>query len=145
MSGAKDTLEGVPLFSDRAYSALAVGDRFGPFEETLGPGVADRLRGELGSSSAGRLAPPGTLPLITLRALRRALDGIIPGGVLFRQRFLSHAEIPAEATVAVELRVSWQERRRGKLYTTFTFTLVHAGAVAATVEWTIIAPPEDEG
>lgn len=138
-----DSLDGVPAFSAVRYEELAVGDRFGPFAETFAPGAADALRGAIGATEPGPPAPHaplGMLPLVTLRVLRRALRGIVPGGVLIRQRFATYADLPAEATVDVAVRVSAHERRRGGLYTTFTFTLDHRATVAAMVEWTILAP-----
>jgi hypothetical protein len=135
-----DTLDGVPEISSTRYEQLAVGDRFGPFEESFARDASDRLRGPVGTLVPGEHAPPGMLPLVTLRALRRALRGIVPGGILTRQRFTMHADLPAESAVDVAMRVSGQAQRPSGLYTTFTFALHHEGALAAVVEWTILAP-----
>jgi|tagenome__1003787_1003787.scaffolds.fasta_scaffold20515316_2 hypothetical protein len=135
-----DSLAGVPEISSTTYDRLAVGDRFGPFEESFAQRTSDALRGPVGTSLAGAHAPPGMLPLVTLRALRRALNGIVPGGVLTRQRFVIHADLPAAADVGIEVRVSDQAQRPSGLYTTFTFALRHGGSLAAVVEWTILAP-----
>ena len=80
------------------------------------------------------------LPLLTLRLLRRALRGIIPGGVLTRQRFVAHAELPAAAEIVAEVWVASQSRSERGLFTSFTFALHHEGALAAVVEWTILDP-----
>lgn len=135
-----DSLAGVPEISTVTYDRLAVGDRFGPFTEAFVQRTSDVLRGSVGTAVAGPDAPPGILPLVTLRVLRRALDGIVPGGVLTRQRFALHADMPAAAEVQVDVRVSDQARRPSGLYTTFTFALRHDEALAAVVEWTILAP-----
>ena len=103
-----DTLDGVPALSALRYAELSPGDAFGPFTEPLAQATSDALRGELGASSPGRLAPPGVLPLLTLRLLRRALRGIIPGGVLTRQRFVAHAELPAAAEIVADVWVASQ-------------------------------------
>lgn len=135
-----DTLAGVPELSALRYAQLTIGDGFGPFTEPLAQSTSDALRGALGASVPGRLAPPGVLPLLTLRLLRRALHGIIPGGVLVRQRFVAHADLPAQGDIVAEVRVASQTRGAGGLFTGFTFTLRHGDALAAVVEWTILDP-----
>jgi len=135
-----DSLAGIPEISSTTYDRLAVGDRFGPFTESFVQRTSDVLRGPVGTPIEGEHAPPGVLGLVTLRALRRALDGIVPGGVLTRQRFVLHADLPAAADVDIDVRVSDQARRPSGLYTTFTFALRHDDALAAVVEWTILAP-----
>jgi hypothetical protein len=135
-----DSLAGVPEISSTTYDRLAVGDRFGPFTESFAQRTSDVLRGPVGTLVEGASAPPGIRPLVTLRVLRRALDGIVPGGVLTRQRFVLHADLPAAADVEVEVRVSGQAQRPSGLYTTFTFALRHDDALVAVVEWTILAP-----
>ena len=135
-----DSLAGIPEISSTTYERLAVGDRFGPFAESFASRASEQLRGPVGTIVPGDDAPPGMLTLVTLRALRRALNGIVPGGVLTRQRFTIHADLPAAADVDVEVRVSDQARRPSGLYTTFTFALRYDDALAAVVEWTILAP-----
>jgi hypothetical protein len=131
----------VPELSDRCYQELTLGESFGPFRERLEPGHCDRLRGPVGAPRPGSGAPLGVLPLVTLRVLRRALHGIIPGGVLVAQRFAVHAAIPAGAELEVEVAVTGQDRRGERLDTTFTFVCRHGDVPAATVSWTIMAPP----
>lgn len=130
-----------PEISDRHYEDLTVGQRFGPFIEQVPATDVNRLRGPVGEARPGSQAPLGVLPMITLRALRRALDGIIPGGVLISQRFTVHAELPAEVELEVAVAVSAQHRRGERLDTTFTFACRHHEQLAAVVEWTIMAPP----
>ena len=106
-----DTLDGVPALSELRYEDLCVGDRFGPFEEPVRSGVSDRLRGPVGDHRSGSLAPPIALILVTLRALRCALAGIPPGGVLLRQRLNVHEALPAQCDLIDGVRVSAQKRR----------------------------------
>lgn len=134
-------MQGVPEISDRRYQELTVGERFGPFTEEVPATDADRLRGPVGEARPGSGAPLGILPMITLRALRRALDGIIPGGVLISQRFTVHAQLPAAVELEVQVTVSAQERRGERVDTTFTFACRYQDRLAAVVEWTIMAPP----
>lgn len=138
-----DTLEGVPALSDLSYAEIESGQRWGPFAETLSQETSDRLRGALGTSRPGASAPLGVLPLLTLRTLRRALGGIIAGGILVRQHFATLDGLPAAGEVSIDVRVSVQEWRRSGLYTTFVFTLSPDASVAAVVEWTILAPNGD--
>jgi hypothetical protein len=138
-------LSNVPLFSERSYDELSVGDRWGPFVESLDQATSDELRGAIGCSSPGAGAPLGVLPLLTLRVLRRALEGIIPGGVLARQTFSVFDELPAAGDISVVVSVSGQQRRPSGFYTTFAFTLSCDGSVRAIVEWMIIAPQTEAG
>lgn len=134
-------LGGVPEISHRRYEDLALGERFGPFVERVPRVDSDRLRGPVGEARPVAEAPLGVLPMITLRTLRRALGGIIPGGVLISQRFTVSAELPAEVDIHVDVAVSAQERRGERLDTTFTFACRHDDGLAAVVQWTIMAPP----
>jgi hypothetical protein len=138
--GAVSELDDVPLYSELSYASLAVGDRWGPFADTIDQETSDGLRGALGQPRPGATAPLGVLPLLTLRALRRALCGIIPGGVLVRQRFCAVDTLPAQGRVDIEVWVSAQQRRPSGLYTTFAFGLSSGGRTPALVEWTILAP-----
>jgi hypothetical protein len=136
-----DSLDGVARFSELGYDELAVGDRWGPFTERLEQATSDALRGEVGTAAPGDTAPLGVLPLLTLRVLRRALNGIIPGGVLARQHFSALDALPAAGDVAIDVWVSAQQQRPSGFYTTFTFTLTARERTAAVVEWMILAPP----
>jgi hypothetical protein len=138
-------LTDVPLFSERSYEELLVDDRWGPFVESLDQATSDELRGPIGSFSPGDRAPLGVLPLITLRALRRALRGIIPGGILARQTFSVLEPLPAVGEVSIEVWVSAQQRRSSGFYTTFAFAVAHDGLARAFVEWMILAPASPEG
>jgi len=135
----------VPLFCDGRYADLSVGDRWGPFPDQLDQEASDALRGSLTDPAPGAGAPYGALPVVTLRALRRALGGIIPGGVLMRQHFTVLGPLPADAAVETDVWVSHQRGTGAKLQTTFTFTVNHDGRPRALVEWTILAPPTEEG
>jgi hypothetical protein len=128
MRGMTDTLAGVPELSARRFDDLQPGEAFGPFTEPL--------------PAPDRLALPDRLPLLTLRVLRRALHGIIPGGVLTQQRFAIHRALPAEGEVGVLVRVGEQRRARAGLFTSFTFELRDQEALCAVVEWTILDPEQ---
>lgn len=136
--------EDVPSLSELSYEELGVGDHWGPFSERLDGALCDALRGPVGAHDGpghgAASAPLGVLPLLTLRALRRALAGIIPGGVLVRQSFSTFATLPAEGEVTVDAAVTDRRRRGNGLHTTFAFTLRAEGRTAAVVEWTILAP-----
>ena len=132
----------VPALSGRAYEDLRLGDRWGPFTERLDRETSDRLRGALSAPAPGDTAPLGVLPLLTLRALRRALDGIIAGGVLIRQHFSLLEPIPADAEIATTVWVLALQQRPSGHYTTFGFSLEHDGRAKAHVEWMILAPQE---
>jgi len=141
-----DDIADVPAISDARYADLAVGDRWGPFEDRLYADDAAALRGAIGSRSAGAgaRAPLGVLPLLTLRALRRALGGIIPGGVLMGQRFALLESLPADAPTSTEVWVSRRRERPGApCLTTFTFAVAHEGRPKALVDWTILAPDSE--
>jgi hypothetical protein len=135
-----DSLENIPLFSDLRYEDLWLGQRWGPFTESVEQATSDGLRGAIDARAPGAEAPLGILPLLTLRALRRALNGIIPGGVLIRQSFAVVDRLPAAGDVAIDVSISAQDRRPSGFYTTFSFALSRGGAVAAIVEWMILAP-----
>ncbi len=117
-----DTLAGVPALSSLRYEQLVPGDTFGPFAEALALPTSDALA------------------LVTLRVLRRALRGIIPGGVLTRQRFVIHADLPAAGEVQTDVLVSSQHDAAAGRFTTFVFALRHHGHLCAVVEWTILDP-----
>jgi hypothetical protein len=129
-----------PLLSSVRYEQLSVGQRWGPFTERLTVDTSDRLRGALGTRRGGTSAPPGVLPVLSLKALRRALDGIPAGGVLVRQRFAACGPLAAEGEVVADVRLVDQQRRPSGLYTTFLFAFAQDGSLAATAEWMILAP-----
>ena len=134
-------MDDVPRLSETRYEDLSPGQRWGPFTEALGRETADAVRGALGAATAGRHAPPGVLPLVTLRVLRRALTGVPPGGVLVRHRLALLGVLVPERVLSVEVWVSAQDARPSGLYTTFTFSVAQERVLAATVDWTILAPP----
>jgi hypothetical protein len=129
-----------PLLSSVRYEELSVGQRWGPFTERLTADTSDRLRGALGTRREGASAPPGVLPVLSLKALRRALNGIPAGGVLVRQRFAASGPLAAEGDVVADVRLVDQQRRPSGLYTTFVFAFTQEGSLAATAEWMILAP-----
>jgi hypothetical protein len=142
MSGARADQD-PPLISELRYEDLSVGQRWGPFTERLEGDASDRLRGAMGTRTAGAQAPAGVLPVLSLRVLRRALQGIPAGGVLVRQRFASYLPLASEADVTAQISLVDQRRRPSGLYTTFVMAFADDDALAAVAEWTILAAPLD--
>lgn len=134
----------IPLLSTRRYDELAAGDAWGPFPQRLDAAACDRLRREPGVVVAGAEAPPGILPALCLWGLRRALDGIIPGGVLTRQYFRELAPAPRPGLFEVGVRVTEQQRGPRGLHTSFVFPISQDGVLIAIAEWTIRAAPEEQ-
>jgi hypothetical protein len=123
---------------------MTVGQRWGPFTERLSQEQCDKLRGEIGTETPGETAPPGVMPVISLWTMRRAFEGIIPGGVLARQRFSTWIPLTVADPVEVDLQIVDQRSRRSGLYSTLLFTMRQNEGLAAIVEWTILAPPSAE-
>jgi hypothetical protein len=145
LGGMGDLLDDVPLLSDLRYEDLEPGQRWGPFLDELAQATSDALRAEVGDVVPGTAAPLGVLPLLTLRALRWATNGIIPGGILTRQHFAAIGALPAAGPVEVDVWISDQQHRPSGFYTTFAFTLrAGDGRTPAVVEWTILAPRDAE-
>ena len=136
------TIDDVPAITDRRYQDFTVGEHWGPFSDELDQGSSDALRGAVGAGRSGEAAPLGVLPMLTLRALRRALQGIVPGGVLIRQSFTVVDRLPSAGWVDVAVTLTAQQQRPSGFYSTFAFTLSHDDNVVAVVEWMILAPPE---
>ena len=44
-----DSLAGIPEISSTTYDRLAVGDRFGPFDESFASRASEQLRGPVGT------------------------------------------------------------------------------------------------
>jgi hypothetical protein len=133
-----------PTISSLTYEEMSVGQRWGPFTEQLGQKLCDQLRGAIGAETEGETAPPGVIPVISLWTMRRAFEGIIPGGVLARQRFSTWIPLTVGDPIDVDVQVVDQRSRRSGLYSTLLFTLRQNEGLAAIVEWTILAPPHAE-
>lgn len=103
-----------PKLSAITFDDLSVGDRWGPFEERVDRELSDGLRGEVGAPAPGSLAPTGVYPALFLRAFRRAMGGIPPGGVLARAGVEVVAELAAEADVAITVRIADKHVKRGR-------------------------------
>lgn len=129
-----------PVLSPLRYEEMSVGQRWGPFTEHLSQELCDGLRGEIGFAKPGSTAPPGVIPVISLWSMRRAFEGIIPGGVLARQRFSTWMPLTVEDPLEVDVQVVDQRRRRSGLYSTLLFTIRQNEGLAAIAEWTILAP-----
>ncbi len=133
-------MAGAPELSSLSYDEMFVGQRWGPFTESLDRELCDQLRGEIGAETPGKTAPPGVIPVISLRSMRRAFEGIIPGGVLARQRFSTWIPLKIGEPIEIDLQVVDQRRRHSGLYSTLLFTMTQNEGLVAIAEWTILAP-----
>jgi hypothetical protein len=133
-----------PQLSELRYRDLHQGQRFAPVAQTLDQATSDAVRGAIGTPAPGSGAPLGVLPLVALRVCREVLVGIPPGGILTNLRLSVIAPLPAAAELTVHTSVSDQARRPSGLYTTLSFAFEHAGAIVATVDWTVLAAPEED-
>lgn len=129
-----------PTLSSLTYEEMSVGQRWGPFTEHLSQELCDRLRGAIGTETPGETAPPGVIPVVSLWSMRRAFEGIIPGGVLARQRFSTWIGLTVADPLEVDVQLVDQRRRLSGLYSTLLFTIRQNDGLAATAEWTILAP-----
>jgi len=112
-----------PALSDVHYDDLIVGDRMGPFAETVTRDLASRLAGPIGEPVAVEHAPPSVFPVLFLRALRRAMGGIPAGSILAKQELEFHAELPVESSVAIAVWVGEKLVKRERAFVTIEFDI----------------------
>jgi hypothetical protein len=112
-----------PALSDVHYDDLIVGDRMGPFAETVTRDLASRLAGPIGEPVAVEHAPPSVFPALFLRALRRAMGGIPAGSILAKQELEFHAELPVESSVAIAVWVGEKLVKRERAFVTIEFDI----------------------
>jgi hypothetical protein len=112
-----------PALSDVHYDDLIVGDRMGPFAETVTRDLASRLAGPIGEPVAVEHAPPSVFPVLFLRALRRAMGGIPAGSILAKQELEFHAELPVESSVAIAVWVGEKLVKRERPFVTIEFDI----------------------
>jgi hypothetical protein len=112
-----------PALSNVAYDDLAVGERLGPFAETVTAELAGRLAGPIGSPFDVRFAPPAVFPVLFLRALRRAMGGIPAGSILAKQELEFHAELPVDSEVAITTWVGEKVVKRDRPFVTIEFDI----------------------
>ena len=112
-----------PALSNVAYDDLLVGERLGPFTETVTAELAGRLAGPIGQDSAVELAPPAVFPVLFLRALRRAMGGIPAGSILAKQELEFHADLPVGTEVAITTWVGEKLVKRDRPFVTIEFDI----------------------
>lgn len=112
-----------PALSDVHYDDLIVGDRMGPFAETVTRDLASRLAGPIGEPVAVEHAPPSVFPVLFLRALRRAMGGIPAGSILAKQELEFHAELPVESSVAIAVWIGEKLVKRERPFVTIEFDI----------------------
>jgi len=115
--------EDTPALSDIHYDDLIVGERMGPFAETVTPDLASRLAGPIGEPTPVEHAPPSVFPVLFLRALRRAMGGIPAGSILAKQELEFHAELPVESSVAITVWVGEKLVKRERPFVTIEFDI----------------------
>lgn len=141
--------EDTPALSDIHYDDLRVGERMGPFAETVTSDLAMRLAGPIGQPMAVDHAPPAVYPVLFLRALRRAMGGIPAGSILAKQELEFHAALPLESTVAITTWVGEKLVKRGRPFVTIEFDIRDAGDAPVVTGRKIIVwptgPAEEDG
>jgi len=139
--------EETPALSDIHYDDLIVGERMGPFTETVTTDLAGRLAGPIGEAATVSCAPPSVFPVLFLRALRRAMGGIPSGSILAKQELEFHAALPVESAVAITVWVGSKEVKRERPFVTIEFDIRdESGAAVVTGRKIIVWPtgPEAE-
>jgi hypothetical protein len=116
-----------PALADIPYDDLVVGEKMGPYAETVSGEMAGRLAGPIGVAKAVRSVPPGVFPILFLKALRRSMGGIPAGSVLAKQELEFHAELPVDSEVQITTWVGDKQVRRERPFVTIEFDIRDAG------------------
>lgn len=137
--------EDTPALSDIHYDDLRVGERMGPFAETVTTDLASRLAGPIGEPAPVEHAPPSVFPVLFLRALRRAMGGIPAGSILAKQELEFHAELPVDSAVAITVWVGEKLVKRERPFVTIEFDIRdESGASVVTGRKIIVWPTGPE-
>jgi hypothetical protein len=137
--------EDTPALSDIHYDDLRVGERMGPFEETVTRDLAGRLAGPIGEPADVGHAPPSVFPVLFLRTLRRAMGGIPAGSILAKQELEFHGELPVESPVAITVWVGEKLVKRERPFVTIEFDIRdESGASVVTGRKIIVWPTGPE-
>jgi hypothetical protein len=139
--------EDTPALSDIHFDDLVVGDRMGPFVETVTADVAGRLAGPIGEAAVVEHAGPSVFPALFLRALRRAMGGIPAGSILAKQELEFHAELPVDSAVAITVWVGEKLVKRERPFVTIEFEIRSSDddALVVTGRKIIVWPTGPEG
>jgi hypothetical protein len=112
-----------PRLANIHFDDLVVGEKMGPYAETVSADMAGRLAGPIGATQTVRSVPPGIFPILFLKALRRALGGIPAGSVLAKQELEFHAELPVDSEVQITTWVGDKQVRRERPFVTIEFDI----------------------
>ncbi|MDO8212442.1 hypothetical protein [Conexibacter sp. CPCC 206217] len=112
-----------PALSAITYDELVVGERKGPYAESVTADLAGRLAGPIGTPVAVAAAPPAVFPVLFLRALRRAMGGIPAGAILAKQELEFHAVLAVDSEASVTTWVGAKEVRRERPFVTIEFDI----------------------
>jgi hypothetical protein len=139
--------EDTPALSDIHFDDLVVGDRMGPFVETVTADLAGRLAGPIGEAAVVERAGPSVFPALFLRALRRAMGGIPAGSILAMQELEFHAELPVDSAVAITVWVGEKLVKRERPFVTIEFEIRSPDddALVVTGRKIIVWPTGPEG
>jgi hypothetical protein len=130
-----------PALSNVTYDDLVVGERLGPFAETVTGDLAARLAGPIGEETAIALTPPAVYPVLFLRALRRAMGGIPAGSILAKQELEFHRELPVDSAVEITTWVGDKQVRRERPFVTIEFDIRDAGGTSVVTGRKVIVWP----
>jgi hypothetical protein len=112
-----------PALSNIAYDDLVIGERMGPFTESVSADFAGRLAGPIGEPAELEVAPPAAYPVLFLKALRRGLGGIPSGGVLAKHGLEFHTPLRIGSGVHITMWVGAKEVRRERPFVTVEFDI----------------------
>lgn len=112
-----------PALSNIQYDDLTVGERMGPYAETVSADTAARLAGPIGVPTPVAAAPPAVFPVLFLKALRRAMGGIPAGSVLAKQELEFHRDLPVDSEVQIVTWVGDKQVRRERPFVTIEFDI----------------------
>lgn len=132
-----------PALSGVTYDDLEVGRRFGPYQEPVPAQMAEQLAGAIGQPQAVSLAlvPPAVYPILFLKALRHAMNGIPARSILAKQELEFHRELPVDSVVEVTTWVGAKEVRRDRPFVTIEFDIRdQSGAQIVTGRKVIVWP-----
>jgi hypothetical protein len=122
-----------PALADIPYDDLVVGERMGPFVESVSADMASRLAGPIGQPVTVAAAPPAVFPVLFLKALRRAMGGIPAGSVLAKQELEFHGVLPVDSSVSITTWVGDKQVRRERPFVTIEFDIRDAASDAQIV------------
>lgn len=133
--------DGMPALTNVPYDDLVVGERVGPFSETVSREDCGRLAAGIGEIKDVETVPPAIYPVLFLKALRRSMGGIPAGSVLAKQELEFHRELPVDSTVGIVTWIGNKEVRRERPFVTIEFEISdESGATIVTGRKIIVWP-----